>query len=140
MPNLAVTVSTAFPEAEVFGVKLVNDHATRAILKFENNEDAPVTVNRVAGFLSTLQALPEGIPLSAGVVKNLTSTKYGVSIGAGETKQLTYTFKEDMNPQSLRLNILAMVTAKDGAVYQIQAFNDTISIVEPPTSFFDPKT
>ncbi|KAI9741558.1 MAG: hypothetical protein M1818_004364 [Claussenomyces sp. TS43310] len=138
-PNLAVSVSASFPAAEVFGVKLVNGHATQALLDFTNNEAEPVIVALIAGALSTLQPLPPGVPESAGIVRNLTATKYGVEIPAGEKESLPYTFSTDMNPQDLRLHLVAVVQGQEGGIYQVQAFNGTVSVVEPPTSFFDPQ-
>lgn len=138
-PNLAVSVSASFPAAEVFGVKLVNGHATNAVLDFTNNEAEPVTVAIIGGALSTLQQLPAGAPESAGIVRNLTATRYGTEIPAGEKQTLPYSFALDLHPQNLRLQLVAVVQDKNGAVYQVQAFNETVSVVEAPTSIFDPQ-
>lgn len=138
-PNLAVSVSALFPQAEVFGIKLVNGHATQALLSFENKEPKPVTVAVVGSALSTLQELPAGSPEYAGVVRNLTQTRYGLEIPSGQKASLPYTFATDMNPQDLRLRIVAVLQGADGNVYQIQAFNETVSIVEPATSLLDPQ-
>lgn len=138
-PNLAVSVSASFPQAEVFGVKLVNGHATQAVLAFENKEAKPVTVAIVGSTLSTLKELPEGAHPTAGIVRNLTSTRYGLEIPAGGKQSLPYTFSTDMNPQDLRLQIIAVLQDKEGVVYQVQAFNETVSIVEAATSFLDPQ-
>jgi len=43
-----------------------------------------------------------------------------------------------LNPQDLRLNLVAVVE-QAGALYQIQAFNETVSVVEAATSIFDPQ-
>lgn len=138
-PNLAVSVSTSFPHAEVFGVKLVNGHATQAVLAFENKEDEPVTVAIVGSTLSSLKELPAGSHPSAGIVRNLTSTRYGVEIPAGEKANLPYTFATEMNPQDLRLQIIAVLQSAEGTVYQLQAYNETVSVVEAATSLFDPQ-
>ena len=37
-PNLNVAVSVSFPQSEIFGVKVVNGHATEARLSVTNNE------------------------------------------------------------------------------------------------------
>jgi len=89
--------------------------------------------------LSTLQPLAAGTHASAAVVRNLTSTRYDVEIPAGEKQTLPYSFTTDLHPQELRLNIIAVVASKAGAVYQVQAFNETVSVVESPTSIFDPQ-
>ncbi|KAM3073446.1 Increased recombination centers protein 22 [Clarireedia jacksonii] len=138
-PNLAVSVSASFPQSEIFGVKLVNGHATQALLSFKNDEPESVQVAVIGGALSTLQPLAEGTHPSAAIVRNLTSTPYNVEIQAGETQALPYAFTTDLHPQDLRLNLIAVVASQKGAVYQIQAFNDTVSVVEAATSIFDPQ-
>lgn len=44
-----------------------------------------------------------------------------------------------MQPEDLRLQLVAVVADSKGTVYQMQAYNETISVVEAPTSFFDPQ-
>ena len=138
-PNLAVSVSASFPQSEVFGVKLVNGHATQALLDFTNHEAEPVNVAIIGGALSTLQPLAPGTHPSAAVVRNLTHTRYDVEIPAGEKQTLPFSFTTDLHPQDLRLNIIAVVASQAGAVYQVQAFNETVSVVEAATSIFDPQ-
>jgi len=120
-------------------VKLVNGIATQALLDFTNNEDDPIKVAVVGGALSSLQALPEDVHPSAAIIRNLSSKPYDLIIPPGEKKRITYSFINDMNPQDLRLNIIAVVASSAGAVYQVQAFNETVSVVEAPTSFFNPQ-
>lgn len=139
IPNLAVSVSASFPQAEIFGVKLVNGLATQALLDFTNNEAQPVQIALVGGALSTLQPLAAGTHPSAAIVRNLTSTRYDVEIPAGEKHTLPYAFTTDLHPQDLRLNLIAVVASNAGAVYQVQAFNETVSVVEAATSIFDPQ-
>ncbi|KAH0131761.1 hypothetical protein KCU67_g16717, partial [Aureobasidium melanogenum] len=50
-PKLNVAVSVSFPDSEVFGVKLVNGHATNAILSIANHETTPVHLRFVGGSL-----------------------------------------------------------------------------------------
>lgn len=89
--------------------------------------------------MSTLQELPEGTHTSAAIVRNLTSTRYDIEIPAGEEQTMPYIFTTDLHPQDLRLNIVAVVTSQAGAVYQIQAFNETVTVVEADMSIFDPQ-
>jgi hypothetical protein len=138
-PNLAVSVSASFPSSEVFGVKLINGHATKAVLDFINNEAEAVTVAVIGGALSTLQQLPEGTHPSAAIVRNITATRYDVLIPAGEKQSLPFTFTTDLHPQDLRLNIIAVLGSTAGQVYQVQAYNETVTVVEPATSIFDPQ-
>jgi hypothetical protein len=132
-------VDIKFPDAEIFGVNLVNGRATKSVLDFTNNEAEPIQISLIGGVLATLQPLPPGAHPSMAIVRNLTSAKYGVEIPAGAQQSLPYTFTTDMNPQDLRLQIVAIVQSQEGLVYQLQAYNSTVSVVEAPTSIFDPQ-
>jgi len=138
-PNLAVSVTASFPQSEIFGIKLINGHATQAVLDFTNNEPEPISVAVIGGALASLQPLAPGTPPSAAILRNLTSTRYGVEIPAGETQSLPYVFSTEMHPQDLTLQIVAVVQSETGDVYQVQAFNGTVSVVEAATSLFDPQ-
>jgi hypothetical protein len=93
----------------------------------------------IGGGLSNLSPLPEGAQNYEGIVRNLTSTKYNVEIAAGASESVPYTFSTDMNPVDLRLDIVAFITDHKGQIFQIQAYNGTVSVVEPATSVFDPQ-
>lgn len=133
--NLKVSVSASFPQSEIFGIKLVNGHPTQAILSVHNEEPNPITVAYVGGTLST----EVGSQMSSVVVRNLTITPLNVVIPAGQAETLTYSFSTEMHPQELRLNIFTMVTDGKDLAYSISAFNGTVSVVEAPTSIFDPQ-
>lgn len=138
-PSIAVSVSASFPAAEVFGVKLVNGHATQALLEFTNNEPEAIRVALIGGALATLQPLAPGTPEYAGILRNLTVTKYDVAVQAGGKETLSYTFATDMNPEDVRLQLVAVVQNQEGELHQIPAFGGEVSIVEAPTSFLDPQ-
>lgn len=131
-PSLAVSVQASFPSSEIFGIKLVNGQATQALLSFTNDEEVPVTVNFVGGSLATLEE-----PIRN--VRNLSATNYGVQIAAGETQTLPYSLTTDMHPQDLRLNLISVLSKNFTQFYTIEAFNGTVSVVEPETSIFDPQ-
>ena len=44
-----------------------------------------------------------------------------------------------MHPQELVLSIQAVLTTEKGSIFSLSAFNETVSIVEPDASFFDPQ-
>ncbi|KAI9687760.1 MAG: hypothetical protein M1822_001840 [Bathelium mastoideum] len=134
-PNLKVSVSTSFPESEIFGIKLVNGHPTTAVLSFENSEPGPVMVGFVGGSLWTPAMHPQGQQL----VRNLTTVRYNVEINAGEKMSLTYAFATEMHPQDLTLSLVSVLADANGSYYTMQAFNETVSVVEAPTSIFDPQ-
>ncbi|KKY13918.1 putative signal sequence receptor alpha chain [Diplodia seriata] len=129
--NLAVSVSASFPNSEIFGVKLVNGHPTNAILDFKNEEKEPVTIEFIGGSLLS--------PATGQPLRNLTISKYNINIGAASSASLTYSFQTEMHPQDLKLNLAAVVRDSKDAFYTIQAYNETVSIVEAPTSIFDPQ-
>jgi Translocon-associated protein (TRAP), alpha subunit len=134
-PKLAVSVAATFPEAEIFGIKLVNGKPTKALLSISNEEPEPVTVKFIGGVLWTPPFDPQG----SRIVRNLTATRYNIEIPAGEKQSLPYNFVTELHPQDLRLELAAIMSSSDGKDFAIQAFNETISIVEPDTSIFDPQ-
>jgi hypothetical protein len=136
---LAVEVNVAFPDAEIFGVKLVNGRPTKAVLDFKNNEPDPIAIAFIGGALLHPQPLAPELPPWASVVRNLSSTRYDVEIPAGESASLPYNFVTDLNPQELKLNLIAVVAGQKGMIYQLPAYSQTVSVVEAATSIFDPQ-
>ena len=137
-PNLKVDISTSFPQSEIFGVKLVNGHPTKAVLDVSNNEPQPISVLLVYGFLTTPIDVP-GAPDPPQVLRNLTAARYGVSIPAGEKETITYSFATEFHPQDLRLNLAAVLSNSENAMFTKILFNETVSVVEAPMSIFDPQ-
>lgn len=137
-PKLNVEISTSFPQSEIFGVKLVNGHATRAVLEVANHEPQPITVALIGGSLITPIGAP-GAPDPPQVVRNLTAARVGVQIPAGEKETIPYSFATELHPQDLTLNLVALLQNSEGAVYTKQVFNETVSVVEAPVSIFDPQ-
>ena len=127
-----MTAEASFPASEIFGVKLVNGHPTQALIAFTNDEPNPVTVNFVGGSLWT----PEE---DSKAIRNLTATRYGVEIPANSKESISYSFATEMHPQDLRLNLAAIMSDSEGNFFNVQAFNGSVSVVEPETSIFDPQ-
>lgn len=138
-PELKVEITTTFPEADIFGVKLVNGRHTQAVVEIKNLEDGPVTVAFIGGMLSTTQALPENSPPMAGVLRNLSAISYDVEIPAGETQSLPFSFVLDMQPQDVKVDLMAVVKNPDGQIFQLKTYDGTAQVVEAPTSIFDPQ-
>lgn len=127
-----MSAQASFPDAEIFGVKLVNGHPTRALVSITNEESSPVTVNFLGGTLST----PD--EEQSTVIRNLTATRYNVEIPAGQKEELPYSFVNEMHPQDLRLALASVVSDTEGNLFTVHAYNGTVSVVEPETSIFDP--
>ena len=128
-----------FPEADIFGVKLINGRHTKSLVTVTNNEESDIKVMIVAGTLNTLQELPPDAPAYQGIIANLSSTTYQVAIAPGESTELAYSFVLDMNPQDVQLKILAAISDSAGNIFQFDAHKGTASIVEAPTNIFDPQ-
>ncbi|OCL12586.1 hypothetical protein AOQ84DRAFT_311961 [Glonium stellatum] len=131
-PNLKVSISASFPQSEIFGVKLINGHPTQAVISIANSEPGPVSVALIGGSLYSIQGTPQ-------VLRNLTAQRYNIEIPAGEQESVTYNFATEMHPQDLRLQLVTVLKDDKDAFYTMQIFNETVSVVEAPTSIFDPQ-
>ncbi|RAL04763.1 putative translocon-associated protein, alpha subunit [Aspergillus ibericus CBS 121593] len=132
-PLLAVSAHASFPASEIFGVKLVNGYPTEALVTFNNEEDAPVTVAFIGG---TLSAVEED---KSQIVRNLTTHRYSIEIPAGQQESVSYSFATEMHPQDLLLTLASVISDSQGNVFTLYAYNGTVSVVEPETSIFDPQ-
>ncbi|KAL1956428.1 hypothetical protein VTO42DRAFT_7314 [Malbranchea cinnamomea] len=135
IPKLAVSASASFPASEIFGVKVINGNPTEALVTFTNNEEEAVRVNFIGGSFWTLDS--PGKPSTN--IRNLTATRYNVEVAPNSQHSLPYDFTTDMHPQDLRLSLAAIVTDGKGNIFTIPAYNQTVSVVEPDTSIFDPQ-
>ncbi|PBP25287.1 signal sequence receptor alpha chain [Diplocarpon rosae] len=61
------------------------------------------------------------------------------AVPPGTKWSLPYAFTTDLNPTDLRLNLVAVISSKAGTVYHVQAFNETVGVVEAATNIFDPQ-
>lgn len=111
-------------------MKLVNGHATQAVLSVHNTEAEAVTVQIVGGSLWDIKAAKQ--------IRNLTAIPFNVEVPAGTTQSLSYNFATELHPQDLQL-LLAAQVIKGQTIHQVPAYNGTVSIVEAPVSIFDPQ-
>lgn len=133
-PTINVQINAKFPDAEIFGIKIVNGKPSNIQISFANQEPEPVSVQFVGGSLWT----PDFTVAEPRIVRNLTTKQYGIEIPAGESETVPYSFVTNMHAQELRLN-LAAVIAKGNTFYTQVAFNGTVQVVEPDSSIFDPQ-
>ncbi|KAJ2901683.1 Increased recombination centers protein 22 [Zalerion maritima] len=137
--QLKAAISAEFPDADIFGVKLVNGRPTKSIVTVTNNEDAEINVMVVTGTLTTTKELPIDTPQYKATVANLTATSYNMAVSPGDSADLPYSFVLDINPQDVQLQVVAVITNSKGNLFQVSAYNGTAEIVEAPTSIFDPQ-
>jgi hypothetical protein len=137
--NLDADVKTTFPEADIFGVKLVNGRPTKALIEVVNREKEVIQLALVAGSVHDTQTLPDDAPAYQGILRNLTSSQYNLRVEPGETKSVPFAFAVDMQPQDVRLQIFAVLMTDKGAILRKIAYNDGAAVVDPPISFLDPQ-
>lgn len=116
-------------------MKLVNGRATTAVLDVTNEEPTALNIRFIGASLWS----PDSSSQPTFIVRNLTTTVVDGTIPAGESESFTYKFTTEMHPQDLRLNIAAVLVDENQKFYTMSAFNETVSVVEAPTSFFDPQ-
>ncbi|KAI1312777.1 hypothetical protein F5Y03DRAFT_199107 [Xylaria venustula] len=137
--KLNADIVATFPEADIFGVKLINGRPTKAVVDITNNEDKPIQVAFLGGQLFTPGELEPDVPAYTAIVRNLSTVQYQATIPAGEKQSLPYTFVLDMQPQDVRLHIIGVILGASNQIFSVGIYDEVVSIVEAPTSLFDPQ-
>ncbi|KAI1351771.1 hypothetical protein F5Y01DRAFT_108854 [Xylaria sp. FL0043] len=137
--KLNADIVATFPEADIFGVKLVNGRPTKAIIDITNNEDKPIQVAFLGGQLMLPEPLNNDVPAYTQVLRNLSTVQYQATIPAGEKQSLPYSFVLDMQPQDVRLHLIGVILGASNQIFSVGIHDEIVSIVEAPTSFFDPQ-
>lgn len=104
-----------------------------------NHEDEPINIAFLGGQLFTTKDLGPDVHPSAAIVRNLTTVRYEATVPPGEKQTVPYSFVLDMLPQDVRLQLTGVVVSSANNIYQVEVYNDVVSIVEAPTSFLDPQ-
>lgn len=114
----------------------MNGLPTDALLDIQNNEPDPVGIQAVTGALWTPDFGGANPPR---VFRNLTTILYQVELASGGKQSLNYRFSTEMHPAELVLRLVAAVVDSQGHAYSVPAYEGTVSVVEKPTSIFDPQ-
>ncbi|KAI1797312.1 hypothetical protein LXA43DRAFT_1089189 [Ganoderma leucocontextum] len=119
-----------FPENNAFS-HVVNGERNVISVSIESKEgERNVTLKHIAGSLHNAQ--------TNKLVKNFTKTDYPIPLIEGAPLQLPYTFHSEFKPGEYKLNVW-IEHAVDGKTYRVTAYDSTITVVEPESSFFDLK-
>ncbi|KAI1193808.1 hypothetical protein F5X97DRAFT_328185 [Nemania serpens] len=137
--QLNAEIVATFPEADIFGVKLVNGRPTKAVIDITNNEAEPIQVAFLGGQLMTPKELGPDAPAYASILRNLSTIQYQATIPAGEKQSFPYSFVLDMQPQDVRLHLVGAVLGTSNQIFSVGIYDEVVSIIEAPTSFFDPQ-
>jgi len=85
------------------------------------------------------QELSPDVPPYSAIIRNLTAVQYQAVIPPGEKQSLPFSFVLDMQPQDVRLHLVGVVMSGDNKIFSVGVHDEVVSIVEAPTSFFDPQ-
>lgn len=128
---LNLTVSVNFPDsAHHHPPRLWNDFVNRVNLTIGNYETEAVTIEFIGGTLWDLAGHKQ--------VVNLTQQRIGAQIQPQTETSFLYPIRPWLKEQDLLLNVGAILLTPGGVLAQLPAFNQTVSIVERPTGFFEP--
>ncbi|TGJ80195.1 hypothetical protein E0Z10_g8558 [Xylaria hypoxylon] len=137
--QLNAEIVATFPDADIFGVKLVNGRPTKAVIDITNNEDKPIQVAFLGGQILIPGEVNPDVPAYAAVLRNLSTVEFQATIPAGEKQSLPYSFVLDMQPQDVRLHLIGVITGASNQIFSVGVYDEVVSIVEAPTSFLDPQ-
>lgn len=117
----------------------MNGRPSKAVLEIANHEQSPIQLNFLGGSLAKPDEAASSTPAGDAIVRNLTAMRYDLAVEPGEKKAVPYSFVLDMQPQDVRIQLVAVVSNAKGDIFQVNAHESVASIVEAPTSIFDPQ-
>ncbi|PIL35769.1 hypothetical protein GSI_02499 [Ganoderma sinense ZZ0214-1] len=119
-----------FPETNAFS-HVVNGERNAILVSIESKEvERNVTLKNIAGSLHHVQ--------TNKLLKNFTKTDYPIPLIEGAPLQLPYTFHSEFKPGEYKLTVW-IEYAVEGKMYRVTAYDSTVTVVEPESSFFDLK-
>ncbi|WVW83944.1 hypothetical protein I302_105967 [Kwoniella bestiolae CBS 10118] len=130
-----VLVSASFPETNPFGL-VVNGEQNGLLLHLVNQGTKNYT-------LVSASASYHDVNNHWATVKNASTLKYNVPIVAGSNLSAPYQVYSEFRPQELGLTVWVNLldsssSSTDKGIHQITAMNQTVSVVEPASTWFDP--
>ncbi|WVF71398.1 hypothetical protein IAT40_006202 [Kwoniella sp. CBS 6097] len=127
-----VLVSASFPESNPFGL-VVNGEQNSILVHLANQGTKNYTLVSAA-------ASYHDVNNHWATVKNATALKYNTPLIAGSNFSAPFSVNSEFRPQEIGLTVwvdLAESGTKD--LHRLTALNQTVSVVEPASSWFDPQ-
>ncbi|WWC89295.1 uncharacterized protein L201_004216 [Kwoniella dendrophila CBS 6074] len=132
-----VQVTASFPDTNPFGL-VVNGEQNGLLIHLANQGKKNYT-------LVSASASYHDVNNHWATVKNVSTLKYNVPIVAGSNLSAPYQVYSEFKPQELGLTVwVNLIDSSSDVVksaqvpHQITAMNQTVSIVEPTSTWFDP--
>ncbi|ORY33990.1 hypothetical protein BCR39DRAFT_518049 [Naematelia encephala] len=126
-----VIVSATFPDSNPFGL-VVNGEQNALSLHFNNGGTKNYT-------LVSAGASYHDPGNHWALIKNASTLRYGVPLVSGANFSAPFSMHSEFRPQEIGLTVWANL-AETGTtdIHRVIALNQTVSIVEPQASWFDP--
>ncbi|OCF36668.1 hypothetical protein I316_01263 [Kwoniella heveanensis BCC8398] len=127
-----VLVSASFPESNPFGL-IVNGEQNSILVHLANQGTKNYTLVSAA-------ASYHDVNNHWATVKNASALKYNTPLIAGANFSAPFSVNSEFRPQEIGLTVwvdLAESGSKD--LHRLTALNQTVSVVEPASSWFDPQ-
>lgn len=127
--ELDIAAVASFPPSNPFA-HIVNGERNKMTLEIENKSPLNITLKSAAGSIHD--------PDTGKLIKNTTNVSYGVTLISGAKTTLPYNFNSEHKPREVLLKIWVNYNDGSSAVpHRTMAYDSIVTIVEPPSSFFD---
>ncbi|GFZ43956.1 hypothetical protein JCM24511_01676 [Saitozyma sp. JCM 24511] len=127
-----VIVSGSFPESNPFGL-VVNGEQNSVLLHLINSGEKNYT-------LVSASASYHDVNNHWALVKNASTLRYGVPLVSGSNFSAPFQVYSEFRPQDIGLTVwVNLAEPGSTALHSITALNQTVSVVEPASSWLDPQ-